>query len=45
MNACSFITMAQVWLSGDENGHELIPGVQENVAANRSISYQMVAGP
>jgi hypothetical protein len=37
--------LSQVWLSGDENGRELIPGVQEKTAANRSTSDQVVAGP
>jgi hypothetical protein len=36
--------LSQVWLSGDENGHELIPGAQENKAAtNRSTGDQVVA--
>ena len=37
--------LSQVWLSGDENGHELIPGVQEKAATNQSMSDQVVAGP
>ena len=37
--------LSQVWLSGDENGRELIPGAQEKAAANRSTSDQVVAGP
>jgi hypothetical protein len=37
--------LSQVWLSGDENGRELIPGVQENTSADRSTSDQVVAGP
>jgi len=37
--------LCQVWLSGDENGRELIPGVQEKAAANRSNSDQVVVGP
>jgi hypothetical protein len=37
--------LSQVWLSGDENGRELIPGVQEKAAANRSNSDQVVVGP
>jgi hypothetical protein len=37
--------LSQVWLSGDENGRELIPGVQEKAAAKRSTSDQVVAGP
>ena len=37
--------LSQVWLSGDENGRELIPGVQVKAAANRSMSDQVVAGP
>jgi hypothetical protein len=37
--------LSQVWLSGDENGRELIPGVQEKAAADRSTSDQVVAGP
>ena len=37
--------LSQVWLSGDENGHELIPGAQEKKAAtNRSTGDQVVAG-
>ena len=37
--------LSQVWLSGDENGHELIPGAQEKKAAtNRSTRDQVVAG-
>jgi hypothetical protein len=37
--------VSQVWLSGDENGHELIPGAQEKKAAtNRSTRDQVVAG-
>jgi hypothetical protein len=37
--------LSQVWLSGDEDGRELIPGVQEKAAADRSTSDQVVAGP
>jgi hypothetical protein len=37
--------LSQVWLSGDENGRELIPGGQEKAAANRAMSDQAVAGP
>jgi hypothetical protein len=37
--------LSQVWLSGDENGRELIPGVQEKAAADRSTSDKVVAGP
>ncbi len=37
--------LSQVWLSGDQNGRELIPGAQEKAAANRSTSDQVVAGP
>jgi hypothetical protein len=37
--------LSQVWLSGDENGRELIPGAQEKAAASRSTSDQVVAGP
>jgi hypothetical protein len=37
--------LSQVWLSGDEDGHELIPGVQEKAAANHSTSDQVVAVP
>jgi hypothetical protein len=37
--------LSQVWLSGGENGRELIPGAQEKAAANRSTSDQVVAGP
>jgi hypothetical protein len=37
--------LSQVWLSGDEDGHELIPGAQEKKAAtNRSTGDQVVAG-
>jgi hypothetical protein len=37
--------LSQVWLSGDENGHELIPGAQEKKAAtNRSTGDRVVAG-
>ncbi|HEV2732903.1 MAG TPA: hypothetical protein VGV15_22970 [Terriglobales bacterium] len=37
--------LSQVWLSGDEDGHELVPGVQEKAAANRSTSNQVAVGP
>src|SRR5438445_12159264 len=37
--------LSQVWLSGDENGRELIPGVQEKAAANRSNSDRVVVCP
>jgi hypothetical protein len=37
--------LSQVWLSGDEDGRELIPGVQEKAAADRSTGDQVVAGP
>jgi hypothetical protein len=37
--------LSQVWLSGDENGRELIPSVQEKAAADRSTRDQVVAGP
>jgi hypothetical protein len=37
--------LSQVWLSGDENGHELIPGAQEKKAAtNGSTGDQVLAG-
>jgi len=37
--------LSQVWLSGDENGHEFIPGAQEKkTATNRSTGDQVVAG-
>jgi hypothetical protein len=37
--------LAQIWLSGDEDGHELIRGAQEKkTAANASASEQVVAG-
>jgi hypothetical protein len=37
--------LSQVWLSGDEDGHELIPGAQEKKAAtNQSAGTQVVAG-
>lgn len=36
--------LSQVWLSGNEDGHELVPGVQEKAAANRATGDQMVAG-
>ena len=37
---------SQVWLSGDENGHELIPGAQEKKAAtNRSTGDQVGCWP
>jgi hypothetical protein len=37
--------LAQIWLSGDEDGHELIRGAQEKkTAANPSASEQAVAG-
>src|SRR5438094_10429941 len=32
-------------IGGDENGRDLIPGVQEKAAANRSNSDQVVVGP
>lgn len=35
--------LSQVWLSGNEDGHELVPGVQEKAAANRATGDQMVA--
>jgi hypothetical protein len=38
--------LSQVWLSGDENGHELIPGAQEKKAAtNRSTGDQLGCWP
>jgi len=37
--------LSQVWLSGDENGRELIAGAQEKATAKRSTSDQVVAGP
>lgn len=37
--------LSQVWLSGDEDGHELIPGAQEKKAAtNQSTGIQVVTG-
>ena len=37
--------LSQVWLSGNENDHELIPGAQAKKAAtNRSTGDQVVAG-
>ena len=37
--------LSQVWLSGDEDGRELIPGAQEKKAAtNPSTGDQVVAG-
>jgi len=37
--------LSQVWLSGDENGHELLPGVQEkDLEKGRGASDQAVGG-
>ena len=37
--------LSQVWLSGDENGHELLPGVQEKgLEKGRGASDQAVGG-
>ena len=37
--------LSQVWLSGDEDGHELVRGAQEKTtAANQGASAQAVAG-
>jgi hypothetical protein len=37
--------LSQVWLSGDEDGHEFVPGAQEKTAAaNQSASAEAVAG-
>jgi hypothetical protein len=37
--------LSQVWLSGDENGRELLPGVQEQgLQKGRGVSDQSAAG-
>ncbi len=37
--------LSQVWLSGDENGHELRPGVQErNLEKGQGVSDQSAGG-
>jgi hypothetical protein len=37
--------LSQVWLSGDEDGHELVRGAQQKTtAANQAASAQAVAG-
>lgn len=36
--------LSQVWLSGDENGHELIPGVQEKSAEKGQPANDQAVG-
>jgi hypothetical protein len=36
--------LSQVWLSGDENGHEIIPGLQEKIARKGQLSSDQAAG-
>jgi hypothetical protein len=37
--------LSQVWLSGDENGHELLPGAQEkSLEKGREVRDQVVGG-